>query len=88
MPQAVVAAEYWAVGRNRPLRLEVATPRRKSGRYRGRNLGNCIQAQGMLPTWTEARRKQPEAATRYAGKRLLADRRITGIDPIVTIGRG
>jgi hypothetical protein len=42
----------------------------------------------MLPTWTEVRGEQPEAATKYAGKRLLADMRITGIDPIVAIGCG
>ena len=42
----------------------------------------------MLPAWAEDREKQLEAATRYAGKGSLADMRITGIDPIVTIGRG
>src|SRR5208283_40585 len=86
-PQTVVAAEYRAVGRNRSLRPEFA-PQRKPDRYRGRHVGNCIQAQRMLPTWTEDRGKEAEAATRYLGKESLANMRITGIDPIVTIGRG
>jgi hypothetical protein len=42
----------------------------------------------MLPTCTEDRGKQPEAATRYAGKELLADMRIMEIDPVVTTGPG
>src|SRR5271157_5755265 len=62
--------------------------RRKPSRYRESHLGNCIQPQQVLQAWTEARGKQPEAATRSTGRGSLADMRIAGIDPIVTILSG
>ena len=85
---AVIAAEYRAVGRNRLPRPQFTVLRRKPSRYRESHLGNCIQPQQVLPAWTEARGKQPEAATRSTGKGSLADMRIAGIDPIVTILSG
>ena len=86
--QAVLAAEYRAVGRNRPSPPQFATSRHKPAHYPGPHLGNCIQRQQMQPAWTEAQGKEPEAVTRYVGKESLGDMRITRIDPIVTIGRG
>ena len=60
---AVIAAEYRAVGRNQLPHPQFTVSRRKPSRYRGPDLGNCIQPQQVLPAWTEARGKQPEAAT-------------------------
>ena len=69
-------------------RSQFTVLRRKPSRYRESRLGNCIQPQQVLRVWTEAREKQPEAATRSTGKGPLADMRIAGTDPIVTILSG